>query len=99
VPQQSFAALRHRGYRAYFIGSALAMMADSIEHVISYWIIFQKFHSAGARRLRGAVALAAVPLLLGVLGRARRPLRPAAHHPARHAAVHGGLARLGVCCS
>jgi len=45
VPQQSFAALRQPGYRAYFIGSALAMMADSIEHVISYWIIFQKFHS------------------------------------------------------
>ncbi|MGB5080421.1 MAG: MFS transporter [Burkholderiales bacterium] len=42
---QSFAALRHPGYRAYFLGSALAMMADSIEHVISYWIIFQKFHS------------------------------------------------------
>ncbi len=42
---QSFAALRHPGYRAYFAGSALAMMADSIEHVISYWIIFQKFHS------------------------------------------------------
>jgi MFS family permease len=42
---QSFAALRHPGYRAYFFGSALAMMADSIEHVISYWIIFQKFHS------------------------------------------------------
>jgi MFS family permease len=45
VPHQSFAALRHPGYRAYFVGSALAMMADSIEHVISYWIIFQKFHS------------------------------------------------------
>jgi MFS family permease len=42
---QSFAALRHPGYRAYFAGSALAMMADSIEHVISYWIMFQKFHS------------------------------------------------------
>jgi MFS family permease len=42
---QSFAALRHPGYRAYFMGSALAMMADSVEHVISYWIIFQKFHS------------------------------------------------------
>jgi MFS family permease len=41
----SFAALRHRGFRAYFLTSALAMMADSIEHVISYWIIFQKFHS------------------------------------------------------
>ncbi|HTQ76259.1 MAG TPA: MFS transporter [Burkholderiales bacterium] len=45
VPPQSFAALRHSGYRAYFIYSALAMMADSVEHVISYWIIFQKFHS------------------------------------------------------
>ena len=45
VPPQSFAALRHPGYRAYFTGTALAMMADSIEHVISYWIIFQKFHS------------------------------------------------------
>ena len=45
VPPQSFAALRHPGYRAYFVGSALAMMADSIEHVISYWIIFEKFHS------------------------------------------------------
>ncbi len=42
---QSFAALRHRAFRAYFVTSALAMMADSIEHVISYWIMFQKFHS------------------------------------------------------
>lgn len=45
APHPSFAALRHPGYRAYFTGSALAMMADSIEHVISYWMIFQKFHS------------------------------------------------------
>ncbi|MPZ45808.1 MAG: MFS transporter [Betaproteobacteria bacterium] len=41
----AFAALRHPGFRAYFLTSALAMMADSIEHVISYWIIYQKFHS------------------------------------------------------
>ena len=41
----SFAALRHRGFRAYFLTSALAMMADSIEHVISYWVMFEKFHS------------------------------------------------------
>jgi MFS family permease len=41
----SFAALRHPGFRIYFIVSALAMMADSIEHVISYWMMFQKFHS------------------------------------------------------
>src|SRR5262245_7784582 len=42
---QSFASLRHSGYRAFFVGSATAMLADSIEHVISYWVVFQKFHS------------------------------------------------------
>lgn len=41
----SFAALRHPGFRAYFTTSAMAMMADSIEHVISYWVLFQKFQS------------------------------------------------------
>jgi MFS family permease len=42
---RSFAALRHPRFRAYFAYAALAMMADSIEHVISYWIIFEKFES------------------------------------------------------
>ena len=42
---KSFAALRNKGARAYLLGSALVMMADSIEHVISYWVIFEKFHS------------------------------------------------------
>lgn len=42
---QSFAALRHPGARAFLIGGALAMMADSVEHVISYWMIYEKFHS------------------------------------------------------
>jgi MFS family permease len=32
-------------FRAYFFGAASAMMADSIEHVISYWIMFEKFRS------------------------------------------------------
>jgi MFS family permease len=41
----SFAALRHRGYQAYIATFLLAMMADNIEHVISYWVAFQKFHS------------------------------------------------------
>ena len=41
----AFAALRHRGFRAYFITTALAMMADNVEHVISYWVIFEVFHS------------------------------------------------------
>jgi MFS family permease len=42
---RSFAALRQPAFRAYYAGASLAMMADSIEHVISYWIIFQKFQS------------------------------------------------------
>jgi MFS family permease len=42
---RAFAALRHSGFAVYLAGSMLAMTADSIEHVISYWMIFQKFHS------------------------------------------------------
>ena len=42
---KSFIALRHPAARMYLIGAALAMMADNIEHVISYWMLFQKFHS------------------------------------------------------
>jgi MFS family permease len=42
---RSFRALRHPGFRIYFVCSALAMMADVIEHVISYFVIFQKFQS------------------------------------------------------
>ena len=41
----SFAALQHRGYRFFFMGTATAMLADNIEHVISYWVMFQRFHS------------------------------------------------------
>jgi len=42
---QSFPALRHRGFRLFLIGMAVSMLADNIEHVISYWVMFQKFHS------------------------------------------------------
>jgi hypothetical protein len=42
---RSFAAMRHSGFRAQFTTYVLAMMADNIEHVISYWVVFQKFHS------------------------------------------------------
>ena len=43
--RRSFAAMRHRGFQAQFITYVFSMMADNIEHVISYWVIFQKFHS------------------------------------------------------
>ena len=42
---RSFAAMRNPGFRAQFITYVLSMMADNIEHVISYWVVFQKFHS------------------------------------------------------
>jgi MFS family permease len=42
---KAFGALGLRGYRAYLGTFMLTMMADNIEHVISYWVTFQKFHS------------------------------------------------------
>ena len=40
-----FAALRGAAYRRYFLVNLMSMMADNIEHVISYWVMFQTFHS------------------------------------------------------
>jgi MFS family permease len=62
MPQPSFPALRQPVFRAYFFGAASAMMADAIEHVISYWIIFEKFRSPA---LAGFAVIAHwVPFLL-----------------------------------
>jgi len=69
--QRAFAALRHPGFRPYFAFSALAMMADSVEHVISYWILFQKFHSPA---LGGFAMLSHwLPFCSSRCGRARSP--------------------------
>ncbi len=43
--RRAFASLSNGDFRLYFVGTTLALMADNIEHVISYWVIFQKFHS------------------------------------------------------
>ncbi len=40
-----FAALRNKDCRPYLFGAALAMMADNVEHVITYWVLWNKFHS------------------------------------------------------
>src|ERR1700712_630720 len=45
APRVSFAAMRHPGFRVFLVTNVLAMMADNIEHVISYWVMYQKFHS------------------------------------------------------
>ena len=42
---RAFASLANPRFRRYFLFATAAIMADSIEHVISYWVMFQKFHS------------------------------------------------------
>jgi len=44
-PGTKFGSLQHRDYRRYFALVLLSATADNIEHVISYWVIFQAFHS------------------------------------------------------
>lgn len=41
----AFAALRHPSFRLFTLAGMLWMMADNTEHVISYWVIFEEFHS------------------------------------------------------
>jgi MFS family permease len=41
----AFAALRHPEFRQYYVANMLSMMAENVEHAISYWVIFQAFHS------------------------------------------------------
>jgi MFS family permease len=43
--QRAFSSFSNGDFRIYFLSSTAAIMADNVEHVISYWVIFQKFHS------------------------------------------------------
>ncbi len=45
TPHRPFDALRLPGFRIFLLTFLLTMMADNVEHVISYWVAFQKFHS------------------------------------------------------
>lgn len=40
-----FAALRAPWYRGYLAGSVLMMGGDNLEHAITYWVMWQTFHS------------------------------------------------------
>ena len=42
---RAFTSFSNRDFRIYLCSATAAMMADNIEHVISYWVIFQKFRS------------------------------------------------------
>jgi MFS family permease len=60
--QRAFTSFANRDFRIFFCAASAAMMADNIEHVISYYVIFQKFHSPAL----GAFAVVShwVPYLL-----------------------------------
>ncbi len=61
--RRSYAALRYPAARTYLLFAAMAMMADHIEHAISYWMIFAKFDSPSLAGF--AVVSHWVPFLLG----------------------------------
>lgn len=42
---RKFEVLRRSGSRWYILGAALSMMADSVEHVLTYWVLWETFHS------------------------------------------------------
>jgi MFS family permease len=45
APRGAFAVFANGPFRWFTIAGTLWMMADNIEHVISYWVLFQKFQS------------------------------------------------------
>jgi MFS family permease len=62
-PTRPPSALRLRGFQAFFGTYLVAMMADNIEHVISYKYAFDRFHSTALAGF--AVISHWVPFLLG----------------------------------
>lgn len=45
APRAAFLAFRHPHYRIFWIGTSLWMMADNVEHVITYWVLWELFES------------------------------------------------------
>ncbi|HEY2677344.1 MAG TPA: MFS transporter [Steroidobacteraceae bacterium] len=43
--RRAFPSFANPNFRIYFLAFSAAFMADNIEHVISYWMLWQKFHS------------------------------------------------------
>ena len=73
--QIAFAALRHRDYRRYFFVIMLSQMGDNIEHVISYWLLFQKFHSPALGGFAVISHWTPASIFCGLFWRACRPSR------------------------
>jgi len=45
LEHRAFTSFSSRDFRIFFFAATAAMMADNIEHVITYLVMFQKFHS------------------------------------------------------
>ena len=90
-----FAALRAPWYKGYLAGSVLMMGGDNLEHAITYWVMWQTFHSPVLAGLAVLTPLAAASVLLDPVRRTRRPVRLPAPDPALGPAVHRGLDHLG----
>ena len=92
----SFAAMRSPSYRWQFSAYVLAMMADNIEHVISYWVMFQKFQSPALAGF--AVVSHWLPFLLFsvAVGALADRFDPRRIIQCGMAAVHRRVARLGL---
>jgi MFS family permease len=43
--RKSFAALRHAPYRVYLVANWMAGTGDNMEHIITYFVMYQAFHS------------------------------------------------------
>src|ERR1700743_133986 len=56
-------ALRNPTCRLYLGGAALSMMADNIEHVLTYWVVWEKFRSPALTGF-GVISHWVPPLLL-----------------------------------
>jgi hypothetical protein len=74
----------------YFLATAAAMMGDNIEHVISYWV-FEVF-TRPSGWVRGAVALATVPVVLSPWC----SRRPRSRRMSDSMLLFMGFARLGL---
>ena len=68
VAHASFAALRHPGFQMYFLGTAAAMLADNIEHVISGRVIGVFSMAANGMRTFSGLTVGMLGGLTGIHG-------------------------------
>jgi len=61
---QAFEALKIPSFPVFVATFVLTMMADNVEHVISYWVAFEKFKVSDLGWFRGDFTLVAVFALL-----------------------------------